>query len=386
MELERAGARVDLFDRVGDLLARASSCNEGKLHLGYVYANDPSLASARLMVRGATTFSSLLRRWIGDSLDGMQASAPFHYAVPRTSQLSADNIERHFRACHSIACDAAPGAPDYFGEDYREPPVRLSEPPGYDPENVEAVFRTREIAIDAEAMATLIRRRIAGAPNIRPILGANVERISMSGSRITVHFSKEGNAFQEGYDHVINASWDGRLALDASLGIVPPQPWLFRFKCFARVRAPAASGLRLPSTTIVLGPFGDIVDFRNGEYYLSWYPAALTGRSCEIEPPAWTASLPEATARDMFRAIRSGISRFVPGVAALSLDDFQPGNLKGGVIFAWGKTDIDDPQSVLHERANIGPQHHGRYHSINTGKLTMAPLFAKITVDRILSS
>ena len=383
MELAGAGVQVDLYDRAPDLLMGASSCNEGKLHLGYVYANDPSLASARLMARGATMFASLMRRWIGEGVDVMIGSAPFHYVVPRGSLLPADEIERHLHACHRIACDLTSGAPDYFGEDYRESPRRLRKHPSYDPTHVAAVFRTSEVAIDPEAMATLIRERIASEPNIQSILGATVERVSSLGSGLTLCFSKAGASFHESYAHVINASWDGRLAIDAALGIVPSQPWLFRFKHFARIRS--SSPHHLPSTTIVLGPYGDIVDYRNGDYYLSWYPATLTGRSSELTPPAWTADLSQCEASDMLRAILSGLAQFVPGIADVSFEEFQPDNIKGGVIFAWGKTDIDDRRSELHQRANIGPQHYGRYHSVDTGKLTTAPLFAKMTADRILS-
>ncbi len=58
----------------------------------------------------------------------------------------------------------------------------------------------------------------------------------------------------------------------------------------------------------------------------------------------------------------------------------------GGVIVAWGETDIDDPASGLHERHAIGPRSHGRYHSVDTGKLTMAPRFGKLAADRILAA
>ncbi len=59
-------------------------------------------------------------------------------------------------------------------------------------------------------------------------------------------------------------------------------------------------------------------------------------------------------------------------------------SVKGGVIFAWGETDIDDPDSGLHERHAIGTRSSEGYHSIDTGKLTMAPLFAQVAADRVL--
>ena len=44
LELARHGVEVDLFDRPTRPMTGASGHNEGKLHLGYVYANDPTPA------------------------------------------------------------------------------------------------------------------------------------------------------------------------------------------------------------------------------------------------------------------------------------------------------------------------------------------------------
>ena len=54
-----------------------------------------------------------------------------------------------------------------------------------------------------------------------------------------------------------------------------------------------------------------------------------------------------------------------------------------GVIFAWGQTDIDDAESGLHRRCEIGPRSRGRYTSVDTGKLTMAPLFASQVAENV---
>ena len=37
-------------------------------------------------------------------------------------------------------------------------------------------------------------------------------------------------------------------------------------------------------------------------------------------------------------------------------------------------------------RHAIGPQSHGRYHTVDTGKLTTAPLFGKRLADTILAA
>jgi hypothetical protein len=57
--------------------------------------------------------------------------------------------------------------------------------------------------------------------------------------------------------------------------------------------------------------------------------------------------------------------------------------VKGGIIYALGTADIDEPSSALHNRYAIGVHSDGHYHSIDTGKLTMAPYFALQVCDRI---
>jgi glycerol-3-phosphate dehydrogenase len=62
LELASRGVRVTLVDENADLLTRTAVANEGKVHLGYMYAADPSLRTARTMVAGALSFAPFLRR------------------------------------------------------------------------------------------------------------------------------------------------------------------------------------------------------------------------------------------------------------------------------------------------------------------------------------
>ena len=48
LALAERGIEVTLFDRNEQLLTRTAVANEGKIHLGYMYANDPSCSTARM--------------------------------------------------------------------------------------------------------------------------------------------------------------------------------------------------------------------------------------------------------------------------------------------------------------------------------------------------
>jgi hypothetical protein len=384
MDLAGSGIDVDLYDRNSTCMTQASLRNEGKIHLGFVYANDPSLRSAATMVEGAATFGPLLERWLGTPITNLRRSTPFNYAVHRRSMLSADEFEAHLARTHCLVEGRIQNR-DYLGLDVSVPPRRMSQHDlvaDYDPDTVQAVFRTNEVSIDPLALASAVRERIAANSRISTVLNTVVHGVTAEKGWIEVDFTTGEGRTSLGYDQVVNALWDGRLAVDATFGLAPRQPWMFRVKHYLRVRSEM---LYVPSTTVVLGPFGDIVDYGNGEFYLSWYPSGLQGASSEPTVPLSLRDLPEHEAEGIRSGTVEGLASVVPRVAGLPPGDLARAELGGGVVFAWGATDIDDPSSGLHERFDIGPSSMGRYHSVDTGKLTMAPLNARMVGDRVRS-
>jgi hypothetical protein len=388
LALAARGARVELFDREDECVTQASAQNEGKIHLGFVYAKDGTARSARAMVRGALSFAPLLRRWLGPALDAVPVSSPFHYAVHVDSMVSPDEVRAHLRTSHDLAagqCRHESG--DYFRRDCLEPSYELSPRERacmFDDRTVRAAFRTPEIAIEPGVLASIVRRELRAVPEITLRLRTTVRAVSVSDHGAAVRFEADGVAGGERYDHVVNALWDGRLAIDASAGIPPHRSsWLWRFKHYLLVGL-ADPSIDIPSVTVVLGAFGDVVNYRNARVFLSWYPIGCVMRSSEIRPPA-TEPLDEARITAMREGILAGVASVLPAVAALSPDAIDACVLRGGLIFAWGGTDITDPGSGLHERFEIGVRTHGRLHTIDTGKLTTAPLFAEETAKRILA-
>lgn len=380
LELARHGIEVDLVDRADAAMTGASCHNEGKVHLGYVYANDPSGLTARTMIEGALEFAPLLRRWLGPEFHEVTASDPFLYVVHRESLLDVPTVERHFEACRAMVVDLLEGRdPDYFGADPRVAPRRLSDAElgeRFSPATVLAAYATDEVAVDPLALAGAIRRALRAEPLVDLRLDTHVRAVTPLDDGAIVHT----DLWDDRYDHVVNALWDGRLAVDHTAGVAPTRPWLYRMKYFVRL----APSVPLRSTTIMLGPFGDVVTYAGGDAFLSWYPAGRLGTSAEMTPPAWSTTLEDVLAKEVRVGVVKGLSGIVPAIGDVPESELAEGRVVGGVIFAHGHSDIDDPASVLHERHDIGPVSHGRYHSVDTGKLTMAPRFARLLVERIL--
>ena len=387
LELAARGVDVDLYDKSSGCMMQTSSHNEGKIHLGYVYANDISRNTARTMLQGALCFQSVLRRLLGNVIDTLSISDPFYYVVHRESLLSIEEVEAHLKESHAIALELnGELEPDYFGADFRQRPVRLSDEECaalYDTRTVTAAYRTEEVSIDSEALAAMVHERVVEEPKITFHGLTRILGVVRHDDGATVQYNRDGSADSLRYDHVVNTLWEGRLEIDETVGLSPSRPWLYRVKHYLRLQLPQTV-MKIPSTTIILGAFGDAVHYKNGGLYLSWYPSGMLGSSSNISPPEWPNQLTEEVAHSLKESTLRELIGIVPALKKLPVEVVQAAQVKGGVIFAWGTTDIDDPHSGLHERYKIGPVSYGHYHSIDTGKLTMAPLFGRMLAEQIL--
>jgi hypothetical protein len=202
------------------------------------------------------------------------------------------------------------------------------------------------------------------------------------GDGIRVSMVAAGVRESDRFDHVVNALWDGRLALNREVGLQAGRPWLHRLKYGVSFRMPA-NAESPPSATFVLGPFGEVVSYGGGLVYLTWYPEAIRGISQALAPPDWPTYPPEPVRSQILAGTLAAIARIVPSLRGLDPETLSEACVKGGVIVAWGDTDIHDPESELHQRYDIGVATKGRFHSLDPGKLTMAPFFAEECAVRI---
>ncbi len=174
-------ARVVLFDRNHALLSRAAIANEGKIHLGYVYASDRSLETARTMLKGALAFAPFLETHLEISAERISRSGPTTYLVHRDSQRNLDQISKFLSAHHELLAEATAGRErDYFRLDLSAPPqVRAAghKDTRFDSALIQGLFETQETAIEPEHLAELIRDRINAAPEIETCLGRTVTAV-----------------------------------------------------------------------------------------------------------------------------------------------------------------------------------------------------------------
>ena len=378
----RRGARVCLIDQDYACLERASFRNEGKIHLGHVYAHDPSFKTAELMLRSALSFAPLLDEWLPGAFSWLALrSNPFFYVIARETLAPKRQLFAHYARIEDRARElqASDSSLNYLGERL----TRLWEvceqfPAWLSPAFASDVVATPEVSIDTVAFRKILRQAVGREPQIEAKYGHVVEEVARKPYGFTVTGrTRTGETWRRDAGSVVNALWDGRLAIDAQLDLIPSRPWLYRFKHRVLARTPRDLA-GLPSMTLVLGAFGDVVTQpRDESIYLSWYPVCQTGWSQDLAPPAeWSAAatgtLDIAEQEPIIRGTLEAFDHVIPG-----LGKADNAIADGGVIFAWGDTDIDDGESELHQRHQIGILDADGYFSINTGKLTSAPFIAR---------
>lgn len=389
LALAREGVRVTLIERDDRPVNRASLRNEGKIHLGLIYAAEPGRRTALRQLEGALSFRRLLAEWVGPEIDALPVAAPFVYLAAPDSVLGPDALEEHFAAIEDACrrtCAADAGA-DYLGARPDRLARRLSRDGiarWFAPERAQAAWETAELAIDTEALAAAVTRALARTPEIELLTGRRVREAEAAGDGFALSGDGAHGPWRMRARQVVNAAWDDLYALDAQAGPTPPPGWLHRLKYRVMARLPQALDAA-PSLTIVIGPYGDVVVRPGGLSYLSWYPEGLQGWTGDLAPPEdWqdpSRGAPDpAVAADMARRILDGLEPWMPGVAAA-----RPEIVDAGPILAHGRSDVDDPESGLHGRMVTGVASRGGWHSLNPGKLTTAPLHAAEAAAAVLA-
>jgi glycine/D-amino acid oxidase-like deaminating enzyme len=387
--LAERGLNVTLFDKNDTLLSRAAVANEGKIHLGYMYAGDPTLSTAKTMMAGALSFAPFLERYLGRRAQSFSVSVPAIYVVHRDSQSSPEHVCAYLKTVHGLINEAAAERTEaYFGRDLSAPLKVLSaaeKESAFDPAIARIAISTPEIAINPVALAQTMRDCVANHPRIEVHCNQTIISAKQECGRIGVLAEGTAGSSWLHFDHVVNALWDGRFALNESLGYRPNRPWLHRLKYGVSFRLPDGAK-PLPSATVVLGPFGEVVSYGDGVVYLTWYPVCLQAMSTDLTPPDWNTYPPEPLRSRILRETFDALSEIVPSLQNLDPAEMPEAIVKGGPIVAWGNTDIYDPASELHRRFEIGVTTDGGFHSVDPGKLTMAPYFAEVCAERICLS
>lgn len=380
IHLARRGFDVTVYDREAAPMAAASRWNEGKIHLGYIYGADPTLATAQHLLTGGLQFADRLRELIDEDLDGHTTTEDDIYLVHRRSVVGPDLLRGRFDAISALIRDhpdAGRYLVDVSGARTTEiEPSELRELGGAD---IVAGFRVPERSVETRWVADRLAAALEATARVTLRLATVVAAAEPpADGRATWRVAEAGGEHAD-FDVVVNALWDGRLAVDATAGLTPRPPWTHRYRhcVFVRTR----SEHDLPSALVAVGPFGDVKNYNGRDFYVSWYPVGLVAESGGLELAA--PAPPTGADADAFVArVRAALEPIMPGLGAV-LDDAESVVVHGGFVFARGAGALDDPRSGLHRRDRYGVERRGSYYSVDTGKYSTAPWLARELANEI---
>lgn len=372
--LSRRGFDVTLFDREDRPLDRASRWNEGKIHLGYLYGADPTLRTARHILPGGLQFLPLISDLIGSEVRNHATTEDDYYLVHHDSLVDSDTLGSTFDAVSALIRDA-PHADRYFVDlsSARSSLISKAELESIaDTRTIVAGHKVPERSVNTQWIADRLGDALASDSRItiRTKTGVTGARAKEAPDGAwCVGLGPDGD---EDFDFVINALWNGRIAIDVTAGLAPEGKWSNRYRLalFVRTKAP----VDVKSALVSIGAFGDIKNYDGRNFYLSWYPAGLVQQSHEVDP-ADPRPFTEQKKTQMISETQAGLATVFPDVDKV-IEQAEKITVEGGFVFAHGQGSISSATSALHKRDRFGTRRLGNYISIDTGKYSTAPWMA----------
>ena len=387
IQLARKGYDVKLIDKSSKAVSRASGVNEGKIHLGLIWANDKSFETASYMLESAMVFTPIIESLVGENAPWEEwISAPFDYVCMHDSMLDKNELQQFYDRLENLYQKSYYGQLKYLNTN---PECLIRQRPNIPKflrnDKIQSVWETSELSIDITKFNSWLLSKLMEFENIQLCLGENVEEVIKTSYGYQVNCSSGGLKKKHEGDIVVNCTWESRLSIDKQLGFEPKHGWLYRLKHSVLADLPNDL-IDIPSLTFVLGPYGDVVNFgKSRKAYLSWYPDGMNDSSTNISVPIGWENICDGVVYDipgnekLIERMLIGLNEFIPGICH-SIES----EISAGIIYSRGVTEITDRNSELHKRFDVGIQiEKDGYFSIDTGKYTCAPLHAQHLKDKV---
>lgn len=364
LQCARRGLSVTLIESESAIWTRASLHNEGKVHLGHVYALG-SAATRRTLLADALAFANDIENALGESIDWNAIRTPaFRYIVMPDSQLSVDALAARYRETDDAYRHL--GMPSYLGEALDS----LAETvPGLDEQSGLPCFLTAERAVDPITLRAIISDRIDRDPRVQVALNSDVRRVAPSDNGASVEVASGGSVCVLKARIVIDCRWERQ---GADIEGRARETRNIRVKAAVRLLTDSP----VPTATLVAGPYGDLVQHRDYAY-VSWYPEARLHHEFATGPsPSAERALSTVESQSVVDAQVTALRRF----------GWLQGNVEvlggvGGFILGAGAHDIVHPDSLLHDRDASGLERFGTVLLPRSFKFSSAPAAARRAAD-----
>jgi hypothetical protein len=241
-----------------------------------------------------------------------------------------------------------------------------------DPACVVAGYRVPERSVDTTVVADAFIDALQSEAGIAMAMEHRINAVQPATGAREQWFVRTASGRHGPFDAVVNALWQGRPAIDESVGHRPDTAHQHRYRVsvFARTH----DVVETPCAVLNVGPFGDVKNYDGRNFYLSWYALGLLARAESIAPPSvpdMTSAARSQLAHDVFTALAARL----PWVERIERATAEA-RVEGGWVYSQGSGFLDDPRATVHQRSRLGVTNVGTYYSVDTGKYSVAPTLA----------
>jgi hypothetical protein len=335
------------------------------------------------VLHGGLAFKPLVEELIGCPIDPATTSTDDIYLCHRNSLVRADAMQAYYRGVADMV-RRHPGAARYLVDVSAcrvEKMTSRDLGAVSDSPDIVAGFRVPERSVSTTWVADCFTDALSAEPRIEQRMNTRVRSVSQRMENKSERWLVESSIGIHGpFDYIINALWQGRMAVDRTAGIEPAGKWSNRFRLSLFIRT--KESVDVPSVIVATGPFGDIKNYNNRDFYLSWYPRGLIADSSALLPP--DPAVPDGfSEQKVSGSILEKLGELIPRTVEVR-DRIEHMSLRGGWVFAAGRGALSDPESTLHRRSEFGIARKGSYISVDTGKYSTASWLARKVVDSIV--
>jgi hypothetical protein len=374
---------ITIIEQEENIMSKSSAAQEGRVHLGFLYANDKSMKTGYKMLNDALNFSNYIEYLLDEKLDwNTIKSKKYLYLNEINSLLSEKEVDEYFEKLETKYHEliSTNKSLNYLGQKPKTLYTKIKIPDYLNKDMFNVCYSTEEVGIVQNILRDKINKKLI-EKNINIFFREQIVQLQKQNNKFMIETNKNKYIF----DNVVNCLWENKHKFDTQINYLHEININIRLKC--GVVSECIDSLKgYSSINIINGPYGDFGNFSNHNFmYFTWYPVSVIKMIIDDNNQHDSNELYKINSKldDIeFKKQIEGHEKIFSKIFNIKNLSFVNPKVSCNAVVASGINDIKYKDSYLHNRFNDPIFYDNNYYSIQTGKYTSAPyntyLFEKI--------
>ena len=356
---------ITIIEQENHIMLKSSAAQEGRVHLGFLYANDKSMKTGYKMLNDALNFSNCID-W------NRMKSKKYLYLNEINSLLTEEQVDEYFEKIQTKYNEliSTNKSLNYLGEQPNHLYTKIKIPDYLNKDMFNVCYSTEEVGVVQNLLRDKINKKLI-EKNINIHFGEQILHLEKQNNKFIVNTNKNKLIF----DNVINCLWENKHKFDTQINYLHEINVNIRLKCGV-VSETIECLKEYSSINIINGPYGDFGNFYKHNFmYFTWYPISVVKMIVDDhnhdknEIYKLKSTLND---KEFIKQVKGHEKMFSKIFNIEDLSFVNP-KVSCNAVVANGINDIKYKDSYLHNRFNEAIFYDNNYYSIQTGKYTSAP-------------